>query len=60
MTPEEELKALKAALWNWSNSKTYEEGCRNWRKLCELIGFDPATNQSIPRNGAPESDEAAA
>ena len=52
MSPEEELKALKLALWNWANSKTYEEGCRNWRKLCELIGFDPAKNERVDKEQA--------
>ena len=60
MSPEEELKALKLALWNWANSTTYEEGCRNWRKLCELIGFDPAKNERVPRDVGNDGEEFAA
>ena len=46
--PATELQALKKALWVWANSKTYADGCRNWRGLTELIGFDPATDKPVP------------
>lgn len=49
MTPEQELHAIKVALWNWANSKTYDEGCRNWRRVCELVGFDVAANERVEK-----------
>jgi hypothetical protein len=72
MTPEEELRALKIALWRWQNSTSWQQGCDRWKEVSKLIGWDmakdeppgkqkDATPMSRPFDvGAPESDEAAA
>ena len=44
-----ELQAVKRALWEWANSKTYTEGCANWRRLTALLGYDVATDEKIER-----------
>lgn len=41
MSAEDDLRKLRQALQRWRDSKTYEEGCRNWRAICLLIGETP-------------------
>lgn len=48
MTDTETLTALKRAFWLWANSKTYEDACKHWRRICELFGYDVATDTRIP------------
>lgn len=54
-TPEAELKALKLALWRWSNAKTYADGCQRWRELSELIGIDLAQPEAVANQPAEEA-----
>lgn len=53
-TDAERLKAIKVRFWRWANSPTYALGCANWRALCEVIGYDVATDLPVERETAKE------
>lgn len=39
MTAEEELRTLKLALTDWASAKTYEDGCKFWKRIEKIMGW---------------------
>ena len=44
-----QLHEVKRLLWLWANSKTYDEGCKHWGRLCEALGYDVARDRKVER-----------